>query len=232
MLKLEKDLKEALGERFTKRMATSVGIAKSIAEIAHKGQKRLDGSGYLTHPMNMATYFYYDLAKVYHNEFDVDDLHLFKLPYSGVLEVCLLHDVLEDTSYTEEEIADVFSNHEMKNYYEMYIKQPLLLITHDKSEPYPIYIDKVCENPISALVKFLDLFDNTNPFSLDKFEDKELKRMQDYCLYLKTINDKYHFIEHFRNYHSMLDYFASMPDEIKNSPEDKAMEDRYSKYFN
>ena len=55
-------------------------------------------------------------------------------------------------------------------------------------------------NPISALVKMIDLMNNMNLFSLDKFEDKEYDRAKKYLSYFKKINDKYHYVEKIQNY--------------------------------
>ena len=71
-----------------------VGIirkAYSYAEELHKGQKRQSGEDYITHPLNVA----YILADM-HADRDT---------------VCagLLHDTLEDTSITKEDIASIFN---------------------------------------------------------------------------------------------------------------------------
>lgn len=65
--------------------------AYSYAEELHKGQKRQSGEDYITHPLNVA----YILADM-HADRDT---------------VCagLLHDTLEDTSITKEDIASIFN---------------------------------------------------------------------------------------------------------------------------
>ena len=65
--------------------------AYSYAEELHKGQKRQSGEEYITHPLNVA----YILADM-HADRDT---------------VCagLLHDTLEDTSITKEDIASIFN---------------------------------------------------------------------------------------------------------------------------
>ena len=199
MLKLEKNIREILKDDYERYMSTSVSIAKLIAEVAHKRQTRLDGTSYINHPSHMVK-LYEDLVQIYRNDFDSDEIYGLDLPYDGVIEVCWLHDVIEDTEYTLEEIEDIYIKQDLGRYFDIYIKNPLILITHIKSEPYPIYTEKVCQNNISALVKFLDLYDNSNPFTLDKFEESELKRMSDYLSYMKIINDKYDYIQKFNLY--------------------------------
>ena len=195
MLRLEANLRNYYGdEEYEKQLATSVTIARMISQFAHRDQKRLDSSPYYNHPYSMAVTFRY-LTCMDNPHFDSDKLYSYDIPYDGVIELCLLHDVVEDTEYTEDEIADIFYDNGLETYYNLYIKEPLHLIAHDKSEPYPVYIEKVCKNPISAMVKMLDLQNNLEPFSLDVLGDKELKRAQDYYKYIKVINDEYHFIE-------------------------------------
>ena len=199
MLKLEKDLRKAYGDEYDNQTRSSVVIALSIAMFAHRNQYRLDGSLYYTHPHSLAKAFK-EMICIDNENFDYDDLLGCGVPFQGVLEVCWLHDVIEDTEYTEKEIEDIYCSKNLGLYYKQYIKSPLLLITHDKEEPYPSYIEKVCQNPISALVKLLDLRDNLDPMSLDKLDNRQLKRGQDYYKYIKVINDKYHFVERIQLY--------------------------------
>ena len=197
MLKLQEELRKRLGDDYDTYMSNTIVIAREIALFAHRNQKRLDGSSYIRHPAEMAN-FYRDITGLNddgYNDYDEDLVLSLGIPCFGIQEICWLHDVIEDTGYSEEEIRDVYESAGLGRYYNMYIKDGLLLITHDKSEPYPLYIEKVNKNINSALVKFLDLINNSNPITLDHLGDKELDRIQRYASYMKTINDKYHFIE-------------------------------------
>lgn len=204
MLRLEKELRERMKDNYDFYMVTSVGIAKEIAKHAHKDQKRLSGAPYILHPYRVMDTFR-QLASEDGKHFDHDELHEYGIQSEGVLEVAWLHDVLEDTDYTEEEIADIYKNQDLETYYETYIKNPLLLITHDKTESYPIYIEKVCQNPISALVKFLDLNDNSCVLELEKLTDFEVDKIHKYTLFMRRINDQYHFIERLNSYNRFLE---------------------------
>lgn len=62
------------------------------AEELHKGQKRQSGEDYITHPLNVA----YTLAEMYAD--------------TDTLCAALLHDTLEDTKITKEQIAIDFNN--------------------------------------------------------------------------------------------------------------------------
>ena len=205
MLKLQKDLRDELKDDYESYMDSTVTIAMTIAFYAHKDQVRVNNEQYITHPMAIAEHFK-QLTMIEEDVFNEEDLYKFNLFHQGIQEVCWLHDVIEDTPYTLEDIRDVFESVGLANYFDQWIKKPLELITHDKSESYPIYIKKVLKHPTSALVKLLDLHNNSNPFTLDKFEEKELKRTQDYISYMKMINDKYHFIEKFNEYQNYVSY--------------------------
>ena len=204
MLRLEKELRENLKESYERKMLTSISIAREIAVYAHRNQKRLNCTPYIFHPYRIAD-TYLQLINEQDENFDTDELCRHGIPLEGVIEVAWLHDVLEDTEYTEEEIADIYKNQGLETYYRLYMKTPLLLITHDKSEPYPLYIEKVCTHQVSALVKFLDLNDNSCPLELDTFGDFEVDRIHRYTIYMKRINDQYHFIEKLNAYNNCLD---------------------------
>lgn len=72
--------------------------------------------------------------------------------------VALLHDVLEDTHYTVEDIKREVANNDC-------IIQALELLNHDKSVPYFDYIRKIrgSKNCLAINVKKYDIADNTDP---------------------------------------------------------------------
>lgn len=167
-------------------------IARVIGDMAHIGQYRDNGHPYFTHPKHCVDMFY-DLVSVggwIRNSVLVEH----GIPYA-VVELSYLHDVVEDTELTHQEIKDIFVELGYKDFFESFIEEPLKLITHDKSERYDIYIDKVMKHPASALVKMLDLADNMNLFGLCTMGDSELERVNRYASYFKKINDKYHYLE-------------------------------------
>ena len=176
------------------------GIAYYIAKVAHYNQKRVNGVTYFAHPLSVYRKYRF-LIGIEEDNFDPYELMgEYGIPFWGVQEVCLLHDVLEDTDVTLDEIEEMYEELGQHIYFEAYIKDPLILITHDKSEDYETYMKNVLCSSTSALVKLLDLTDNTNIFGLDKYEDEEDERMHRYIKYEKMVNDKYHFIERIAKY--------------------------------
>lgn len=85
--------------------------------------------------------------------------------------VALLHDVLEDTHYTVEDIKREVTNNEC-------IIQALELLNHDKSVPYFDYVRKIrdSKNCLAINVKKYDIADNTDPnrgkvYNLEKYSN-------------------------------------------------------------
>lgn len=196
----------AKGEReedMVKLTEFSVYLSLFIAHYAHRNQVREDGSPYVTHPLSLLNR-YRDFVGITDDDpfcIDSDLMSECNIPYEGVQEVCLLHDVLEDTDFTMEELEDIFREKGLDRHFNVNIKKPLELITQDKSEEYDKYIGICLMNPTSALVKMLDLQDNLNVFTLNKLSEKEYERGKNYYRYLFTINSVYHFIENCREYH-------------------------------
>ena len=167
-------------------------ISCVIGDIAHIGQYRDNSHPYFTHPKHCANMFY-DLVSI-EGWINNRVLKEHDIP-CGVVELAYLHDVVEDTELTHQDVEDIFTELGYKDFFESFIDKPLKLITHDKSESYDVYIDKVMEHPTSALVKMLDLADNMNLFGLAALGDKELERVKRYASYFKKINDRYHYLE-------------------------------------
>ena len=187
-------------EEMDEAFEDTTGIAYYVAKVAHYDQKRANGVNYFIHPQSIYRKYRF-LIGIDEDSFDPYELMgEYGIPFWGVQEVCLLHDVLEDTSIALDEIEEMYEDLGHHIYFETYIKDQLLLITHDKSEDYETYMKDVLWSRTSALVKLLDLSDNSNIFGLDKYGDEEDERMHRYIKYQKMINDKYHFVERLAKY--------------------------------
>lgn len=103
--------------------------AMRIAYEAHAGQVDKSGTPYVFHP--------YHLAEQMGDE----------------LTTCaaLLHDVVEDTGITLDELSMEFPPE---------VVEALALLTHDPAVPYLDYVSKVAEDPIARAVKLADLAHN------------------------------------------------------------------------
>lgn len=170
-------------------------LSKKIMEKAHKNQTRVSGEPYKLHPIRCFNNYAAFIGYLDEPETKCYQLEEEGIPFFGVAELCLLHDVIEDTSLDMEDIEKLFQEEGLSNYFQKRIKDALERITHDKKMDYPSYIEICMGNPISALCKMLDLQDNLTVLSLDEFNPKNYKRAQNYLTYLYQINNKYHFIE-------------------------------------
>lgn len=86
--------------------------------------------------------------------------------------VAILHDVVEDTRIT---INDL-----IKNGYEHEIIASIILLTHQPGIPYEFYIQEIRGNKMARAVKIADLRDNSDITRLKGIRDKDLERMKKY----------------------------------------------------
>jgi len=84
------ELKKQLADYLTKEQVDLISLAYVTAEKAHAGQLRSSGDEYITHPLAV--------AKI------LADMHM---DYQSII-AAVLHDVIEDTSVSKEEIAANF----------------------------------------------------------------------------------------------------------------------------
>ena len=185
---------------------SSVYLAMEIMEYAHREQKRENGEDYANHPARCLT-TYRELIGIGPNGdrvMDKDLLYRNNVPFDGVQEVCLLHDVIEDTEFTIDDIKEIYSDCGFDKYFDLYIEQPLMYITHNKEVDYGDYIKVCLKHPTSALVKMIDMQDNLRILDLTKYDEERYHRAQGYLFYSFIINEGYHFIENVQKYKAQL----------------------------
>jgi (p)ppGpp synthase/HD superfamily hydrolase len=117
---------------------------------AHKEQKDKNGMPYVFHPFH--------LAEQMENE--------------ETTIVALLHDVVEDTDYTIEDLAKMGFGEE--------VISALSLLTHDDGTEYMDYVRLIKDNPIAKAVKLADLKHNSDITRLDSVDEKALQRREKY----------------------------------------------------
>ena len=126
----------------SERLQLALGFAKE----KHKGQKRIGGDDYITHPIAV-------LELVRNGGFD-----------ESYQIAALFHDLLEDTDATEEEIL---------KYGSLEILEAVKLLTKEKGYKMAEYIDAIKKNPIAFSVKAADRLHNLKCASVT---DEEFKR--------------------------------------------------------
>ena len=102
-----------------------------IAYAAHQGQVDYNGIPYIFHPIHLAE--------------AMDD----------EISCCaaLLHDVVEDTAVTMEDLAKEFPEE---------VIAVLRLLTHEEGVPYFDYVRKIKANPIAVKIKLADIAHNSD----------------------------------------------------------------------
>ena len=128
-----------------------------ISFNAHKDQRDKSGMPYVYHPFHLAE--------------QMDD------EYSTC--VALLHDFVEDTDTTLDDLANIFP---------IEVTDAIALMTHDDSVPYLDYVAKIKQNSIATKVKLADLKHNSDLSRLDKVDDKAIERVEKYKKAIKILN--------------------------------------------
>ena len=130
--------------------------AMKLAYRAHHGQTDKGGIPYIFHP--------YHLAEQMTDEYTTC--------------VALLHDVVEDTDITLDELAKTFPRE---------VIDALALLTHADGVDYYEYVAKIKDNPIAKTVKLADLTHNSDetrmagmadPATLKRWEEKYRKAFE------------------------------------------------------
>jgi (p)ppGpp synthase/HD superfamily hydrolase len=131
--------------------------ALQIAVQVHAGQRDKSGAAYIFHPIRV----------------------MMRCTSTEAQIVGLLHDVVEDTPVTFEELeGEGFSNTVM---------EALLLLTHDSQVPYEDYIQEIKSNPIATEAKLADLQDNMDIRRLQEVDDKAVARFKRYLAAYTTL---------------------------------------------
>ena len=132
--------------------------AIEIATQAHKGQFDKAGNDYIGHPLRVMEMGKTDEEKI----------------------VGVLHDVVEDTSWTFEGLeAEGFSKE---------IIEALRCVTKtSENENYDAFIERIKKNPLATAVKINDLTDNMDIRRLPYLSDKDVKRLKKYLKAYKRL---------------------------------------------
>ena len=127
---------------------------------AHKNQVDKTGLPYVFHPFHLAECMGDELSTV----------------------CALLHDVVEDTDYTFEDLSDMGFPSD--------VIDVLRLLTHDDSVPYMEYVEGIKANPTAVCVKLADLQHNSDLSRLDVVDEFALARAEKYRKAMALLLDK------------------------------------------
>ena len=135
--------------------------ALCIAYKAHEGQVDKTGVPYIFHPFHLAESMTDENSTI----------------------VALLHDVIEDTDWTIDDLEKEGFNED--------ILTALKLMTHNPAEPYIQYISRLSTCPVARQVKLADLYHNSDRTRVENPDEKMLKRWEKYdraIQLLKSVN--------------------------------------------
>lgn len=132
--------------------------AIEIATEAHKGQFDKAGRDYIGHPLRVM-----EMGKTEEEKI-----------------VGVLHDVVEDTDWTFEKLAEEGFSDEV-------ITALKCVTKTSESENYDNFIDRVKKNPLAVAVKINDLTDNMDIRRLPYLSDKDVKRLKRYLKAYKRL---------------------------------------------
>lgn len=142
-------------------MNSLVKTAMLFAREKHKEQKYGNKDYFLYHVCSVADSLDNSLTGMYHYNTHKDE----------ILITAYLHDVVEDTNTTIEEIEHVFGSSIAKYVY---------LLTKQQNETRVEYLSRVCESPIATLVKLHDSTCNAT----QSLSDGDLQRFSKYMQYI------------------------------------------------
>ena len=126
----------------------------------HNGQLDKSGLPYIFHPFSVA--------------YDMKD--------EETCIVALLHDIVEDTPCTFEELESMFSKE---------VVDAIRLMTHGDDDDYFSYIERLSENRIASMVKISDLKHNSDESRLNNITEKDIKRNLKFKKALDFLLDKW-----------------------------------------
>ena len=125
-------------------------LALSIATKAHRGQFDKAGIDYIEHPIFVASQVDSEEEKA----------------------VALLHDVIEDSSVTAEELLNAGLPET--------VVTAVQILSKKKGQDYQTYLKTVKSNPLARAVKLADLKHNSDLLRLETITGKDLERLEKY----------------------------------------------------
>lgn len=161
---------EDLKKIFDKNEVNLIKKAYKYAEIAHKGQKRKSGEPYIVHPLHVA----YIL---------VNEFHLYD---ANAIAAALLHDTIEDTKITYEDIEANF-NRDIANLV-LGVTDSSNIVFNTKTEEERFNNSNILRNMMSdyriIYIKLADRFHNMRTLEYQSLEKRISKAEQTMAFYV------------------------------------------------
>ncbi len=133
--------------------------AMKLCFEVHKEETDKSGLPYVFHPFHVAE----------------------QMPDEKTTVAALLHDVVEDTPCTLQDLADLGFDAE--------ILDALALLTHEEGVPYMEYVARIRDNEIARTVKLADLRHNSDLTRLDRIDEAAIKRVEKYRAAIELLSE-------------------------------------------
>lgn len=127
---------------------------------AHKEQRDKSGLPYVFHPFHLAE----------------------QMEDETTTLVALLHDVVEDTDYTLDDLRRMGFSQE--------VCEAVDLMTHREGVPYMDYVRRIKTNPVAVKVKLADLRHNSDMTRMEAPTERDLQRAEKYREAMRLLLDK------------------------------------------
>ena len=134
-----------------------VNRALRLAYEAHQGQFDKSGVPYVFHPLHLAE----------------------QMPDEESIVAALLHDVVEDTDYSLEDLKSMG--------FPPKALEAVALLTHTGEEPYLRYVARIKENPIAKRVKLADLRHNSDLSRIRQVTERDRDRVEKYAAAIRLL---------------------------------------------
>ena len=121
-----------------------------IAVEAHRGKKDRAGAPYVLHPLRL----------------------LFRVRTDAERMAAVLHDVVEDTAWTLDDLRAVGFADE--------VVDAVDALTRRKGESYEAFVDRAAAHPVARRVKLADIEDNLDLRRIGHVEGRDLERIDRY----------------------------------------------------
>lgn len=133
--------------------------AMKLCFAAHKDQVDKSGMPYVFHPFHLAE----------------------QMTDEATTVTALLHDVVEDTDFTQNDLRAMGFPAEAVD--------AIAMMTHDPKVPYLDYVAKIKTNPVARAVKLADLRHNSDLSRLDTVDEKALERAEKYRKAIRLLEE-------------------------------------------
>ena len=135
-------------------------LALKLCFDAHKDQTDKSNMPYVFHPFHLAE----------------------KMDNEKTTIVALLHDVIEDTEYTVDDLRNMGFDDD--------VLTAITLMTHQPDIPYMEYIASIKKNEIARTVKLADLHHNSDLTRLETITEKDQRRAEKYFEAIKLLEEE------------------------------------------